>query len=162
MSNRLEILQNSLTKKQTILDNKLDEHFTTVAQANGQPLNDKRNGRATLNKWERQNDGIRNAMAEIEKTKNAIEYEQGLILNVERTNESIPKEILELVESGDLNQWRKHPHTFFVNGVDKARIVWDSKKKIVAHKFIKEVTEQEQREKFKRIYNQLWSTFNNK
>jgi hypothetical protein len=69
-------------------------------------------------------------------------------------------EILELVESGVLVQWRKHPHTFFVAGVDKARIVWLEKTKQVAHKFVSEIKEQEQRTKFVRVFNPLGAVLN--
>ena len=54
MSKRMQILEQSLEKKNAKLNAKFDEHFSTVALANGQPLNDKRNGAATLAKWERQ------------------------------------------------------------------------------------------------------------
>ena len=43
MSKRLEILKQSLAKKEELFSQKLDDHFSTVKQANGQPLNDKRN-----------------------------------------------------------------------------------------------------------------------
>jgi len=155
MSKRLEILKNSLSKKEQQLNAKFDEHFATVKQANGQPLNDKRNGQATLNKWERQSDGIRTMQKSIEATKQAIENEEWKIKGVEHVNTFIPAEILKLVESGDLVQWRKHPHTFFVPGVDKARIVWDEKRKVVCHKFVSAITVQEQRTKFVRTYNHL-------
>lgn len=64
---RLEILEESLKKKQQIFDNRLLNHFNCVKQSNGQPLNDKRNGRSTLDKWDRQNDSLRRLQAEIEK-----------------------------------------------------------------------------------------------
>ena len=155
MSKKLEVLKKSLEKKELALQLKFDVHFATVAQANGQPLNDKRNGQATLNKWERQNNAIRSLMAEVEKTKAAIEAEEGKILEVGHVNGYIPKEILALVDSGELVQWRKHPHTFFVVGVDKARIVWLEKTKQVAHKFANQITVQEQRSKFVTVYNNL-------
>lgn len=160
MSKRLEILKNSLAKKEQQLNAKFDQHFATVKQANGQPLNDKRNGQATLNKWERQSDSIRTLQKSIETTKRAIEIEEMKIAQVEHVNGFIPAEILKLVESGDLIQWRKHPHTFFVPGVDKARIVWDEKRKKVAHKFVGEIKDQEQRTKFVRTYNPLNSLLN--
>ena len=72
-SRRMEILQQSLVKKQAAFDKRLQNHFDDVLSANGQPLNDKRNGQATLNRWERQNDGLRSADKEIEKTQRAIE-----------------------------------------------------------------------------------------
>lgn len=160
MSKKLEILKQSLAKKEQELQRRFDVYFATVKQANGQPLNDKRNGQATLNKWERQNDAIQTAKESIEKTKRAIEFEEGKIKGVEHVNTFIPKEILELVESGVLVQWRKHPHTFFVAGVDKARIVWLEKTKQVAHKFVSEIKEQEQRTKFVRVFNPLGAVLN--
>lgn len=75
-SRRMKILQQSLAKKQAAFDQRLQNHFDDVRSANGQPLNDKRNGQATLNRWERQNDGLRTADKEIEKTLRAIEREQ--------------------------------------------------------------------------------------
>ena len=160
MSKKLEILKQSLAKKEQQLNAKFEQHFATVKQANGQPLNDKRNGRATLNKWELQNESIRTMQKSIEATKQAIEIEEGKIKGVEHANTFIPAEIQKLVETGELIQWRKHPHTFFVPGVDKARIVWDEKRKVVAHKFVSEITIQEQRTKFVRIYNPLNALLN--
>ena len=157
---KLEILKQSLVKKENQFDQKLDQHFATVNQANGQPLNDKRNGQATLNKWDKQNASLRTLKDGIEKTKNAIEFEEGRIAGVNHVNGFIPKEILELVDTGELVQWRKHPHTFFVAGVDKARIVWDEKRKVVAHRYAYQITEQEQRSKFVKIYNPLNSLLN--
>jgi len=160
MSKRLEILKGSLIKKEQLLNDKFKNHFETVKQANGQPLNDKRNGQATLNKWERQNESIRSQKESIKKTKRAIEIEKGKILEVEHTNTFIPAEILELLKNGELKQWRKHPTTFFVPDVDKARIVWDNKRKVVAHRYAYLITEQEQRSKFVKIYNTLNSILN--
>lgn len=155
-SKNLDILKQSLIKKEQELRRKFDVHFATVKQANGQPLNDKRNGQATLNKWEKQNSAIKNLKESIEKTKNAIEFEEGRINGVNYQNENfIPKEILDLVEKGDLVQWRKHPTHFFVAGVDKARIWWDKSRKSVAHKYAHLITDKEQRIKFVRIYNEL-------
>ena len=120
MSKRFEILKASLAKKEAKFDAKINEHFATVAQANGQPLNDKRNGQATMNQWEKQNNALRNLQAGIEKTKRAIEIEERKIAGIERSKDFIPAEILALAESGELNQWRKYPHIFFVEGVDNA------------------------------------------
>ena len=160
MSKKLEILKQSLAKKEEQLNAKFETHFATVKQANGQPLNDKRNGQATLNKWERQNEGIRTMQKSIETTKHAIEIEEVKIKGVEHVNTFIPAEIQKLVETGELIQWRKHPDTFFVAGVDKARIVWDEKRKVVAHKFVSEITIQEHRTKFVRMYNSLNALLN--
>lgn len=160
MSKKLEILKQSLAKKEQQFNDRLDQHIKTVMQSNGQPLNDKRNGQATLNKWERQNDAMRSLKASIERTKSAIVVEEGKIMDVNHVNTFIPDEILKLVESGELNQWRRHPHTFFVPGVDKARIVWDKKRKVVAHRYAHLITEQEQRTKFVKLYNSLHTVLN--
>jgi len=80
---KLKILKASLINKEAILDQRFETHFASVAQANGQPLNDKRNGQATLNKWDKQSDAIRNQKESIEKTKRAIEKEEGKIIDTE-------------------------------------------------------------------------------
>ena len=160
MSKRLEILKNSLVKKEQQFNEKLQTHFDTVKQSNGQPLNDKRNGQATLNKWDRQDESLRNLQDSIEKTKRAIEVEEDKIIDVEHANSFITKEILELVDKGELKQWRKHPNTFFVSGVDKARILWDNKRKVVAYKYANSITDQEQRTRFVKLYNSLNAILN--
>lgn len=155
---RLKILEGSLEKKKALFDEKLQNHINTVKQANGQPLNDKRNGQATLNKWEKQNEALRNLQESIVKTENAIEIEKGKILECEAVKNDLPQCILCMLEEGKLTQWRKHPNTFFVNGVEKARIIWDSKKKIVAHKYIKQITDKDQWKLFALTYNELYKT----
>ncbi|SED11460.1 hypothetical protein SAMN04489761_4319 [Tenacibaculum sp. MAR_2009_124] len=155
---RLEILENSLEKKNKAFNDKLQNHINTVKQANGQPLNDKRNGRATLNKWERQNNSLRNLQESIKKTENAIRKEKNKISESEYIKNILPISIIKKLEDGTLNQWRKHPTTFFVNGVDKARIVWDSKKKTVAHRYLNEIKDKDQWKLFAKTYNHLYNS----
>lgn len=155
---RLIILENSLEKKKKQFDDKLQNHINTVKQANGQPLNDKRNGQATLNKWERQNDSLRNLKESIAKTEDAIDREKGKIIDCESEKNNLPTAILDMIENGTLTQWRKHPNTFFVTGVDKARIVWDKKKKVVAHKYSKQITDKDQWKLFAKTYNELFNS----
>ena len=157
---RLKMLEGSLIKKKALFDSQLQNHFDTVKQANGQPLNDKRNGRSTMNKWERQNDALRNLQVGIAKTEDAIEREKGKIIDVEAAKENLPASILEMIENGRLNQWRKHPNTFFVNGVDKARIVWDGKKKLIAHRYSKTITDKDQWKIFAITFNELLNKLN--
>ena len=154
---RLDILKASLVKKEAELQRRFDQHFATVKLANGQPLNDKRNGQATLNLWERQNQGIRNLQKSIEATKWAIEKEEDKIWLVETTNEDIPSEILLLVKKGVLTQWRKYPNTFFVVGVEKARIIFEKKTKRVAHKYYNDIPTAEQKKAFASVYNSLFN-----
>lgn len=52
---RLDILKTSLEKKQAKFYEKLNEHFADVRSANGQPLNDKKNGASTMKRWDKQN-----------------------------------------------------------------------------------------------------------
>lgn len=159
---RLDILKKSLIKKQDLFDSKLNSHFEDVKRANGQPLNDKRNGNITLNRWEKQSHDLSNLQKEIEKTKNAIENEQNTIEGVERTKDILPLEILELIDNGKITQWRKYPNIFFVVGVEKARIIWEAKKKQVAHKFTSSITDTEQRKLFSQTYNALYQAINKK
>ena len=156
---RLEILEKSLLKKKQLFDEKLSVHFKTVAQSNGQPLNDKRCGASTMRKWDLQNDSLRTLNESIKRTENAIEIEKSKIRGVELTSEEIPIQILELVGNGTLTQWRKHPNRFFVSGVDKARIIWDLKKKVLKHQYVNQITDKEQSSKFKEIYNSLYDSF---
>ncbi|WP_368568149.1 hypothetical protein [Acinetobacter nosocomialis] len=157
---RLEILKQSLEKKEKAFDLKLNAHFDDVKSANGQPLNDKRNGYVTLDRWERQNNSLGSLNEGIQKTKDAIEREELKIALVNQTNKDIPKEILDLVANGELIQWRKHPTFFFVKGVDKARIFWDPKRNVVAHRYISEIKDKEQWAKFRDIYNALNKVLN--
>lgn len=152
---RLEILKVSLQRKQEKFNNKLSEHFADVKSANGQPLNDKRCGKSTMRRWDRQNNALNNLQDEIAKTKKAIEREESKINGVEYITSFLPAEIVSLIEDGTLIQWRKYPHIFFVNGVDRARIIWDLKKKQVAHKFTSSLQDKEQYKKFAKVYNSL-------
>jgi hypothetical protein len=155
MTRRLQILQKSLAQKNAEFNLKLEEHFATVKQANGQPLNDKPNGQSTLNKWDRQNEALQSLKLSIEKTEKAISIEENKIYTVDYVKDQLPQAIADLIEKGVLNQWRRYPHIFFVAGVDKARIIWDAKKRIVAHKFANQITDQDQRSKFVKVYNSL-------
>ena len=148
---RLEILENSLAKKEAEFARRLDVHWEDVMSANGQPLNDKRNGRATMDRWERQERAIRNQEKSIEKTKRAIENEKNKIAWVECID--VPPAIQELLDTGVLSQWRRHPNFFFVKGVEKARIVYEDGKIYARHH--KEIPNQEQYAVFRDVCNSL-------
>jgi hypothetical protein len=160
MTKRLEILENSLKKKKALFSEKLQNHIDTVKQANGQPLNDKRNGQATLNKWERQEQSLRNLDESIKKTENAIEKEKGKIIDVEGAKENFPQPIIDLLEEGKIKQWRKHPNIMFVEGVDKARLVYDPKKDLIMHRYSKSITDKDQWKLFAKTYNELSKQIN--
>lgn len=157
---RLDILKASLEKKQAKFNRKLNEHFSDVKSANGQPLNYKRNGYSTMKRWDRQNDTLSRMQKEIEKTQTAIEREEGRIRCIDRNRSSMPEEIQKLISDGTLKQWGRYPHIMFVEGVDKARIIWDDRKKVVMHKFVSSITDTEQRRKFARVYNSLNASIN--
>lgn len=122
---RLDVLKTSLAKKKVKVDAAFDNHFADVKSANGQPLNDKRNGAATMDRWEKQSNTIRNVQNEVKKTDRAIEREESKIADVEYANGKLPQYVLDMVAVGELMQWRKHPNTFFVPGVDKGRVFVD-------------------------------------
>lgn len=157
---RLDILKASLKKKRAEFDRKLNEHFADVKRTNGQPLNDKRNGYSTMKRWDKQNDALFNMQKEIERTQIAVEREESRIRCIDRNKNSMPEEIQELIDNGTLKQWGKYPHIMFVEGVDKARMIWDGKKRMIMHKFVSSITDTEQRKKFARIYNSLNAAIN--
>jgi hypothetical protein len=157
---RLDVLKQSLEKKEALFNTKLMAHYDDVKSANGQPLNDKQNGFATMNRWEKQNDSLRNLDKSIEATKSAIAREESKQEYVEYVSSEIPKEIMDLVEQGTLTQWRKHPNFFFVVGVDKARIFWDFERNVVAHRYIREIKDKGQWALFRDVYNSLNAQLN--
>lgn len=152
MAARLEILKASLAKKEARFDAKIQEHFDTVAMANGQPLNDKRNGRATLNKWDKQNDSLRSLKDSIQRTKDAIEREETKIANTSLV--SLPPYIKQAIDEGLITQWRKFPRFFFVNGVSVGRIVLDEKTGAIAHRYLSKVSKEEY-PIFRDVFNKL-------
>lgn len=135
-------------------------HFADVKQANGQPLNDKRCGRTTLSRWERQDRAIANQQKEIEKTKRAIEREESKANDIKHVTEMLPTEIVELIKDGTLRQWGKHPNILFVDGVEKARLIYDFKKKQIMHKYTRLIQDNEQYKNFAQIFNSLSKQIN--
>ena len=159
---RLEILQKSLAKKENVLADKLNNHFDSVKSANGQPLNDKRNGQATLNKWDKQSQGVANQIKEVEKTKKALEREQAKIDECEAVKSELPQILLDLLEQGKITQWRKYPNRFFVVGVEKARMIYDFKTGLISHSYVNQIKDKEQFNIFKDLYNRINETHNQK
>jgi len=152
VSRRLEILKASLAKKQTLFDQRLQEHFDTVKEANGQPLNDKRNGRATLNKWDKQSEGLRTLESSIQRTKNAIEKEEMKIALADSV--SIPKFMQDAIDAGLITQWRKHPRLFFVNGVKHGRIVLNEETGTIGYRYLNKISKDEY-PTFRDVFNNL-------
>ncbi|EGO4161258.1 hypothetical protein ITZ48_001460 [Escherichia coli] len=152
MSKRLAVLKASLSKKEALFSEKLQQHFDTVKQANGQPLNDKRNGRATLNKWDKQSDALRNLESSIQRTKDAIEREEMKIALAESVD--IPQFMQKAIEEGLITQWRKHPRFFFVTGVKHGRIVLNKETGIIAHRYLSKVSKDEY-QTFRDVFNKL-------
>jgi hypothetical protein len=152
MSAQIEILKASLVKKEALFDQKLKAHIDCVKKANGQPLNDKRNGQATLNSWQRQNNSLRSLQDSINKTKAAIEKEEEKIALVSLVE--LPEAIRQLIDNGVLIQWRKHPSFFFVNGVDRARIHL-LENGTVSHRYVSQIESKEQYAIFRDVFNGL-------
>lgn len=141
MSKRLEILKASLAKKEAKFNERLQNHFDTVKQANGQPLNDKRNGRATLDKWDKQSDALRALEGSIQRTKDAIEREENKIASASLV--TLPAYMQQAISDGLITQWRKFPRFFFVNGVKHGRIVLDEKTGLIAHRYLSKISKEE-------------------
>ncbi|MBY4887743.1 hypothetical protein K5Y32_07325 [Pantoea sp. DY-15] len=152
MSKRLDILKASLAKKQQRFDDRLQNHFDTVASANGQPLNDKRNGQATLNKWDKQSDALRALQDSIHRTKDAIEREETKIAIVSLVE--LPAYLQQAIDGGLITQWRKHPRFFFVVGVSGGRIVLDEETGIIGYRYLNKVSKEEY-PTFRDVFNRL-------
>lgn len=152
MSRRLEILKSSLAKKESMFNQRLQQHFDTVKEANGQPLNDKRNGRATLNKWDKQSEGLRNIERSIQRTKDAIEKEEMKIAIAESV--SIPVYLQEAIDAGLITQWRKHPRFFFVTGVKHGRIVLNEETGALSYRYLNKISKEEY-PIFRDVFNKL-------
>ena len=148
---RLEILENSLAKKEAELVQRINTHYDDVMSANGQPLNDKRKGRVTMDRWERQCRAIANQKESVEKTKQAIEKEKDKIAWVELF--TVPAPIQELLDTGVLTQWRRHPNYFFVKGVERARIVYENGK--IYARYHTEIPDQQQYAIYRDVFNSL-------
>ena len=154
-SKRLDILTKSLLKKERKLERLLSNHFKTVKKANGQPLNDKKNGNTTLDKWEKQIDSICRQKASIEKRKAAIEREELKISVVSFWYDKMPAVLTNLIDKGILVQWRKNPRMMFIDGVEKARIVFDGTTGVITHMYVNSIANKEQYAFFRNIYNQI-------
>ena len=156
MTKRLKILQDSLAKKKAKLEQRLAQHFADVRSANGQPLNDKRNGNATLNRWERQNQAIINLQKSIEKTKKAIELEEFRIWDVDRTKNVLPQIFHDMIANREIVQWRKHPTRFFIPGIEKTRIVYNPKNNSLSIAYKQyAMIDQNTWSKFAKIFNKI-------
>ncbi|OFL95286.1 hypothetical protein [Neisseria sp. HMSC074B07] len=75
--------------------------------------------------------------------------------NIERvSNADIPEFLKLMIESGEITQWREFPNRFFVNGVDKARIIWHTDEQEFGYAYLNELPK-EQFEKFRDTYNHI-------
>lgn len=158
---RLEILKNSLEKKHAKFNEKLNEHFADVRSTNGQPLNDKRNGAATFKRWDRQNESLLRLQKEIARTEDAITSEEWKQKRIADVNNVLPPAITSRLNDGTLRQWGKHPNYFFVDGVEKARLIWDMKKKGLFYKYLSSVTDTDQRKRFITVAKEIYAEIEN-
>ena len=165
---RLELLEKSLEKKEKELDRRFDNCFDHIKQTNGQPMNDKRNGKAFFNKVEKNDNAIRNQMESVKKTKNAIDREKSRLNYKEKViadRVHLPQVVQDLINDGTLNQWMIYPDYFFVNGIEKFRINIKQKKTKKAdwtffHKFGNTVASKEDRNKINEILKLLRENLN--
>ena len=150
---RTDVLKASLEKKEAKLNDLFENQFSHWKQTNGQPMNDKRSGASHFKKSDKNDDAIRNQLAEIEKTKKAIEKEAVKVEQSKFVKNSLPPSIVELLDSGKITQWRKFPDTFFVKGVDKGRFQY--KDGVLSNRYYRDIPTQEQKAIFKDLYNTL-------
>lgn len=153
-SKRKTVFESSLRKKEARFDVLMGKHFESVKAANGQPLNDKRNGMRVVAEWDEEMNRLRKQRTEIEKTVNAIDKEENKIASTLMAYEKMPLPIQEMIDTGEVTQWRKHPETMFVPGVDKGRIHYDAKTGILSHRYLSEIVA-EQYPKFRDTFNKM-------
>jgi len=156
MATRREILEASLKKKQDKFDQDLSIHMDDVRGAQGEPMAGHSGGEKVLSRWEKQNKSLKRQNDSIEKTKRALEREDDRDYNKQQAAnllKEMPKIFQDMVADGTLNQWIKYPNTFFVEGVEKARIQF--KKGKAFHKYARHSGNYEQFQKFKAVYNQI-------
>lgn len=181
MATRLEIAKNKLGRLEKELYQAQDAASAHLALANGQPMNDKRNGPAFFKRQDKLEDKIFRIMDEIKKQKERIEhlediesykaeglnrngiglkltidniprikeeiekYEKGKISYTAATirkykkrvaeleaaaaqieNTEISQKAQELIDSGKVTQWKKHPTVYFVKGYRKIAVILDT------------------------------------
>jgi len=64
--------------------------------------------------------------------------------NIERvSNADIPEFLKPMIESGEITQWREFPNRFFVNGVDKARIIWHTDEQEFGYAYLNELPKEQ-------------------
>ena len=68
---------------------------------------------------------------------------------------SVPSFITDLIDAGEITQWRKYPNRFFVVGVDKARIIWLEEDNAFAHQYVKSITDKAQYAIFSEVFNKI-------
>jgi len=155
MTKRLEILKQSLIKKEQELEAKFEVRFDHQKITNGQPMNDKRNGFSWFAKSEKLDNAIRNQMASIEKTKEAIAKEEQKISQCQDVKEVLPCAILKAIENGLITQWRKFPNRFFVVGVEKGRLIWNKKENKLQYSYASSIPNNEQFQIFRKVAIEL-------
>lgn len=155
MSKRLKILKESLIKKEKKLEARFESRFNHQKITNGQPMNDKKNGRSWFANSEKLDNAIRNQMASVEKTKEAIIKEEQKISYCQDVKEILPSAILKAIESGLITQWRKFPNRFFVVGVEKGRLIWNSKENKLQYSYASSIPTNEQYQVFKKVAIEL-------
>jgi hypothetical protein len=96
---------------------------------------------------------LRNLKESIQKTKDAIEWEENKIASAESVN--LPAYLENAIKEGLITQWRKFPRFFFVNGVKGGRIVLDEKAGTISHRYINKIPKEEY-PIFRDVFNSLF------
>lgn len=153
---RRQTLEASLARKEAKFNEALSSHMYDVKGAQGEPMAGHHGGEKVLSRWERQNNSLRRQSEGIEKTKKALEredYRDLVKVDAQEKLLKMPQIIQDLVSDGTLNQWKKHPTIFFVDGVSKARIQIKGGK--AYHRFASQCANNEEFQLFRSIYNKV-------
>jgi hypothetical protein len=152
---REQVLVDSLARKQQQFDNRFAVHFDEATARQGQPWHDNAKDRSARKRLDRQDAALHTLKESIQKTEDALARERRKVAAVERTAAILPAAILEALESGTLSQWRRHPTTFFVHGVERARLVWDVDRQQLTTRYLGELKEETARARFLEVARAL-------
>ena len=124
---RLEILKNSLAKKEKRLAEVLEKQKQTIVHQK----------------------------EEIDKTKRAIAREEAKEHGTGYIYSLMPGYLKNMIDDGTLKQCQRHPHILSVSGVEGAKLYFNEKTGIVSRRYASKIQGKEQFLEFWRVFREL-------
>lgn len=164
---RREILEKSLEKKRTIFNDRFRSHWDYTVGLQGEPIGGPRaQDRAIRNRLEREDRALRRMSEEVKKTERALAREERKEIDTANAYDALPEPLRAAIDAGLIVQWRRHPNTFFVPGVEKGRLAWipESAKNAksalrgtLVARYAHQIPDQAQYAAFRDVANALWA-----